>query len=142
MTLACAASPAGTSILAALFGSNTPVSSVGYSSVNASGPDTPFRTNNLGPGANINTGIASDGSLIDYSQQVVNSQAQQMNDTQDQQADETTYFQTLQKNLQDTSGVNIDEELSNMIVVQTAYSAAARVIAAIEQQFKDLLASF
>jgi flagellar hook-associated protein FlgK len=29
-----------------------------------------------------------------------------------------------------------------MIVAQTAYSAAARVISALEQQFKDLLAAF
>ena len=82
-------------IVAALFGSDTPVASVPYSSANAIGPATPFRTNNLGPGANISTGVSSDGSLIDYSQQVINAQAH-----------------------------------------------AARVISALEQQFKDLLATF
>lgn len=133
---------AGTTIVAALFGSNTPVADFTYASANASGPATPFRTNNLGPGANVSTGITSDGSLIDYSLQVINRQAQQYNDLKIQQTDETTYRDALHKNLQDQSGVNIDEELSNMIVVQTAYSAAARVISAVEQQFKDLLAAF
>jgi len=65
-----------------------------------------------------------------------------VNNTQTQLTDETTYSNTLQKSLQDSSGVNIDQELSNMIVAQTAYSAAARVISALEQQFKDLLAAF
>jgi flagellar hook-associated protein 1 FlgK len=133
---------AGTPIIAALFGSSTPVSSIPYSSANAIGPATAFRTSNLGPSANISTGITSDGSLIDYSQQVINVQAQQVNNTQTQLTDETTYSNTLQKSLQDSSGVNIDQELSNMIVAQTAYSAAARVISALEQQFKDLLAAF
>jgi flagellar hook-associated protein 1 FlgK len=133
---------AGTPIIAALFGSDTPVASVPYSSANAIGPATAFRTSNLGPGANISTGITSNGSLIDYSQQVINVQAQQVNDTQTQLTDETTYSNTLQKSLQDSSGVNVDQELSNMIVAQTAYSAAARVISALEQQFKDLLAAF
>ncbi len=134
--------PAGTSIVAALFGSNAPVSSVPYSLANASGPATPFRTNNLGPGANINTGIASDGSLIDYSQQVINAQAQQANDVTNQQTNETTYANTLQQNLQNSDGVNIDQELSNMIVAQTAYSASARVISAIQAEFQALLQAF
>jgi len=133
---------AGTTLVAALFGTNTPVADVPYSSANASGPATPFRTTNLGPGADINTGITSDGSLIDYSAQVINAQALQYNNLKTQQTDETTYRDALQKNLQDQSGVNIDAELSNMIVVQTAYSAAARVISAVEEQFKDLLAAF
>jgi len=87
---------AGTPIIAALFGSSTPVSSIPYSSANAIGPATAFRTSNLGPSANISTGITSDGSLIDYSQQVINVQAQQVNNTQTQLTDETTYSNTLQ----------------------------------------------
>jgi flagellar hook-associated protein 1 len=133
---------AGTSIVAALFGGNAPVSSVPYALANASGPATPFRTNNLGPGANISTGIASDGSLIDYSQQVINGQAQQANDVTNQQTNETTYASTLQQNLQNSDGVNIDQELSNMIVAQTAYSASARVISAIQAEFQALLQAF
>ena len=40
----------------------------------------------------------------------------------------------------DDSGVNIDEELGFLIVVQTAYGASARVITVIKEIFDDLLA--
>jgi flagellar hook-associated protein 1 len=37
------------------------------------------------------------------------------------------------------SGVNIDEELSNMVVLQNSYSAAARVITTASQMYDTLL---
>ena len=35
--------------------------------------------------------------------------------------------------------LNIDEELGNLIVVQTAYSASARVLTAVDELFQELL---
>jgi flagellar hook-associated protein 1 FlgK len=49
-------------------------------------------------------------------------------------------FDTLERKSQSLSGVNVDEELSNMIVLQNAYSASARVISTISRMFDDLLA--
>ncbi len=41
----------------------------------------------------------------------------------------------------DISGVNIDEELSNMIIYQNAYNAAARVITTVQELYDSLLAA-
>jgi flagellar hook-associated protein 1 FlgK len=39
-------------------------------------------------------------------------------------------------------GVNVDEELSMLIVVQTAYAAAARAVSAADEMFDELLNAF
>ena len=39
-------------------------------------------------------------------------------------------------------GVNIDEEMANLIVVQNAYAAAARAVTAASEMFDELLAAF
>ncbi|HBS33587.1 MAG TPA: flagellar hook-associated protein FlgK, partial [Parvularcula sp.] len=38
-----------------------------------------------------------------------------------------------------SAGVNLDEELSNLILYQRAYSANARVIAAVDELWRSLL---
>ncbi len=123
----------GATILESLFGANDPVSDVLYSANN------PFRTSNLGPGADIETGSISTTNLIDYAQKMVNRQTEEINLTEAKREDEETFRQLLQTRLTDESGVNIDEELSNMIVVQTAYAAAARTVTAIDEMFQTLI---
>jgi len=41
----------------------------------------------------------------------------------------------------DVSGVNLDEELANLIVYQNAYSAAARILSSVQELYDTLLAS-
>jgi flagellar hook-associated protein 1 FlgK len=45
----------------------------------------------------------------------------------------------LDKRRQDVSGVNLDEELSNMIVYQTSYNAAAKMISTVQSLYDSLL---
>jgi len=45
----------------------------------------------------------------------------------------------LQQRLDDTSGVNMDQEMSNLISLQTAYSANARVLTAVKEIMDTLL---
>lgn len=149
-----AAAPQPVSIVAALFGnftvSGTTVSetsairNVRYESEtsNASNTYGPFRNRFLGPGANINTGILTGLSLIDYSQKMINSHAQDLITAQNTSADEGTLRDLLQRQFLDKTGVNIDEELSHLIVVQTAYAAAARAVTAADEMFQELLAAF
>ena len=47
---------------------------------------------------------------------------------------------TLSNMFQSIAGVNVDEELATMIVLQNAYSASARLITAVSQMFDDLMA--
>ena len=49
-------------------------------------------------------------------------------------------YSTLKNKSDSLTGVNIDEELSNMIVLQNAYSASARMISTITKMFDELLA--
>lgn len=143
--------PQNVGIVTALFGSYTvsggnvnqfsPLTEVGYESEisNASGTFAPFRNRFLGPGANISTGILTGLNLVDYAQKVVNAQTQDLVLTQNKIEDEGTLRDLLQRQFLDESGVNIDEELSNLIVVQTAYSAAARAVTAADEMFQELL---
>ncbi len=148
--------PDGVSVIGALFGNFTvdgggalesersPIESIGYESEIANGSDTftNFRNRNLGPNAAISTGIFSSTNLIDYAQKIVDETAQDYQQTQSAFENEDTLRGILQRQFSDDSGVNIDEELSNLIVVQTAYAAAARTITAADEMFQDLLNAF
>lgn len=48
----------------------------------------------------------------------------------------------MQKQFTDKTAVNLDEELSQLIVVQTAYSAAAKTVSTLDDMFKQLLNAF
>lgn len=129
----------GMPILEVLFGNASPIQDVSYASLTSTGGQISFRTNELGPRANLNVGSISSSNLIDFSQKLVNRQAEESNVVTAKIKDEKSFHDLLQSRLLNESSVNIDEELSNLIVVQTAYTAAARVINAIDEQFQELL---
>lgn len=126
-------SAGGNSILTELFGSSNPIVGVQHS---------PFRSTQLGPGVNMQTGIVSPLTLVEYSQKMVSSQTEDINVVDAAVKDEESFKNLLERQLMDESGVNIDEELSHLIVVQTAYAAAAKTITAIDEMFRELLNAF
>ena len=73
---------------------------------------------------------------------MVNRQANELNKLQSRNSDELSFRDILEQRLTDESGVNIDEELANLIVIQTAFSAAARVVSALDEQFRELIRAF
>ena len=119
----------------------SPINSASYSSETAvgSGEYVAFRSSNLGTQANINSGISSSTTLEDFSQKIVNFVAQELALSDARGDDEDTLRGLLEQQLLDESGVNIDEELSYLIVVQTAYAASTRVISAVDELFDELL---
>lgn len=125
-------------LVSALFGSfsgspaqdETPISDVAYSA---------FRTNNLGTEVNVETEIAGATGLIDYAQKTVNEQTQELILVQNGKKEEDSLRSLLDEKLLNQSGVNLDEELGNLIVMQNAYAAAARVINAIDELFTELM---
>lgn len=142
----------GVNVVQALFGTYqvlspgvvenlSPITSTSYASETAvgSGVYVAFRDENLGPQANISSGIANSATLGDMSQKIVNSIAQQLSLSNARGEDEDTLRGLLEQQLLDESGVNIDEELSYLIVVQTAYAASTRVISAVDELFDELL---
>lgn len=136
---------AGANIIESLFGSNAPITNAAYGSETSqilgvgSGTFVPFRFDNLGQGANIDTEIVSGNSLIDFAQKMVIAQSQDEAINESSRSDENTLRELLQSRLLNESGVNIDEELSRLIVIQTAYSAAARTVTAVDELFQELL---
>jgi flagellar hook-associated protein 1 FlgK len=148
---ALAALPTGVGVISALFGTytvnggvvteNSPLVDVPYRSETAvgSGVFVAFRRINLGPNADVSTGILTGSKIIDFGQKMVNAQAQDSILNQTNQADTTSLRDLLQERHSNTTGVNIDEELSTLIVVQTAYAAAARAVTAASEMFDELL---
>lgn len=144
--------PNGINFVSALFGSFSTgplqdlsaVSNVSYGSQTDGSiappiPTLPFRTQLLGPGANLSTNIIGATQILDYAQKIVNEHSQEATLVTARKADEVTLRETLQTQLMNDSAVNIDEELGILIQVQTAYTASARVITAVNQLFDDLL---
>jgi flagellar hook-associated protein 1 FlgK len=79
------------------------------------------------------------GTLSQYMSAVVNQQAQAANAATNMQQGQQTVLTALQQRFNDQSGVNIDTEMSNLIALQNAYSANARVMSTVEHMMSDLL---
>jgi flagellar hook-associated protein 1 FlgK len=123
----------GLGIIQEIFGSSTPIVDHAHAD---------FRNEDLGPNVALSTGIITATTILDFSQKVVDAQIQDKINIQNIRDDENQYLETLDKQLIDQSGVNLDEELATMIVVQSAYAAAARAISTVNDMFQELLDAF
>jgi flagellar hook-associated protein 1 FlgK len=139
----------GVNVVSALFGSFStgptqnisPVTDVEYQSetYNGSGVYVAFRDEYLGPSVDTTTEIIGAQRIVDFGQKMVNEQTQELVVVKGRIEDEDSLRELIEGQLSDQSGVNLDEELANLIVVQTAYSASARVVQAVDQLFDELL---
>lgn len=81
------------------------------------------------------------GTLLSFTQQFTSMQgdaaatAQQISDGQN------VVLNTLQKKMSSSSGVDIDEEMANLLALQSAYAANARVMSTVNSMFQALLQS-
>jgi flagellar hook-associated protein 1 FlgK len=149
-----AALPDSVNIVSALFGSYSvsgttttdlaAVSDVSYSSEvsNGSGTYVDFRSQYLGANASLSTSMGTVDNLIDYAQKMVSLQVQDLTLAQSEYDDDVVLQELLTKQNLDSSTVNLDEELSNLIIVQTAYSASARAMSAADEMLSEFLDSF
>jgi flagellar hook-associated protein 1 len=90
------------------------------------------------------TGIGSaqqpySATLPNYLSAVITQQSQAANAATNLQQGQDTVVSALQQRFNDQSGVNIDTELSNLITLQNAYGANARVMSTIQQMMATLL---
>ncbi|MDI1228631.1 MAG: flagellar hook-associated protein FlgK [bacterium] len=115
----------------------TPLTAMGVTVTNLA--HTPFRQNNLGPNGGLSIGLVANASIGDFSRAVLTDQAQDANAATAAATQEDSYLQTLTTRFTDESGVDLDEEVSELIRVQTAYAAAARMISASEKMLDELL---
>ncbi len=127
----------------------TPSSLVAYSSSTSAGdPTRPNFLLNQMTDATLTyspaTGLGSasspySGTLTQYLSQVVTQQSQAANAATNLQQGQDTVLTALQQRFNDQSGVNIDTEMSNLITLQNAYGANARVMTTIQQLIATLL---
>ena len=128
---------------------SSPSSLVAYAANTAAGdPTRPnFMLNQLtsatltfSPDTGIGTTQAPySASLLDYMSQIVSQQSQAANASTNLQQGQDSVLSALQQRFNDQSGVNIDTEMSNLIALQNAYSANARVMSVIQQMMSTLL---
>jgi flagellar hook-associated protein 1 FlgK len=129
---------------------NSPSSLVAYSPTTTAGDDTrpDFLVNQANSGAftfSSTTGIGTanspySGTLSQYLSQVVTVQAQAANAASNLKEGQDTVVTALQQRFNDQAGVNIDTELSNLIALQNAYAANARVMSTVKSMMSTLLA--
>ncbi len=92
------------------------------------------------PGTGIgNPQAPFSGTLTDYMSEVISQQSQAANAATNLQQGQDTVVSALQQRFNDQSGVNIDTEMSNLIALQNAYGANARVMTAVQQMMSALL---
>jgi flagellar hook-associated protein 1 len=89
------------------------------------------------------TGIGSasapfSGTLSDFISQVVSQQSQSASAASNLQQGQDVVVNALQQRFNSQSGVNIDAEMSNLITLQNAYAANARVMATIQSMLATL----
>ncbi len=127
----------------------SPSSLVAYASNTTAGDSTRpnFMLNQMTTAAltyPATTGLGSttqsySGTLTQYLSQVVSQQSQAANAATNLQQGQDTVLTALQQRFNDQSGVNIDTEMSNLIALQNAYGANARVMTTIQEMMATLL---
>lgn len=99
----------------------------------------PPATSGLGASGTLDAPYAAPADLSGLAAAVVTSQTQDSGSTTSQLATETAVQGALQAQVTSSGGVNIDTEMSNMLELQNAYGANARIISAVQSMWTQLL---
>ena len=81
------------------------------------------------------------GTVSDFATQIVATQASNTTAATNLDDSQKVALSAIQSRFTDTSGVNIDSEMTQLIQLQTAYAANARVLTAAKQMLDTLLAA-
>jgi len=79
------------------------------------------------------------GSLIEYMRQVITKQGAAAESAERLKEGQEVVVSALQARFDESSGVNIDSEMAQLLVLQNAYGANARVLTAIKEMFDALM---
>ncbi|OKH89021.1 flagellar hook-associated protein FlgK [Thalassospira sp. TSL5-1] len=78
-------------------------------------------------------------SLIDYAASIISTASTKAATAADQNKFQNSIATDLDTRIQNEAGVNLDEEMSDLIIFQRAYSASAKVITTVDELFDALL---
>lgn len=84
-------------------------------------------------------GTTFSGSLPSYLRQVLSMQGEAASNASNLADGQNMVVDALQQRVDDVSGVNIDREMADLIALQTAYGANARVMSAVREMIDTLL---
>jgi flagellar hook-associated protein 1 len=79
------------------------------------------------------------GSIAGFAREMISGQAQKAEFAERVLEGQQIVVTSLQDRFAETSGVNVDEEMSKLLQLQTAYSANARVVTAVKEMIDALL---
>ena len=91
-----------------------------------------------------NTGIGTVtapfvGSLTTYLRQVVSQQGEAASSADNLKQGQDVVLNALQQRFNETSGVNVDQEMANLLTLQNSYAANARVMSAVKDMLDALI---
>lgn len=115
----------------------TPLAALGISISNIA--HVPFRQSGVGPDGTLSTGLLANATLEDYARSIMQGISEDSATAQSGANKEKAYLDLLDKRHKDQSGVNIDEEMSNMLRIQSNYTAAAKALKTSEELLDTLL---
>ena len=104
-------------------------------------PQLPSNTTGLGPAGNLAAPYAPPATLSAIATALVASQAEASSATTSQLGAAQAVQTSLSAKLSSETGVSIDTEMSNMIQLQNAYGANAKIISAAQAMWSQLLQS-
>ena len=95
-------------------------------------------TTGLGVNGNLSVSLGQPATLGAFASALVSGQAQDLGQAGSDVTNETAVQTTLNTQLSQSTGVDIDTELSNMLQLQNAYGANAKILTAIQAMYNDL----
>jgi flagellar hook-associated protein 1 FlgK len=104
-------------------------------------PQTAPATTGLGVNGTVTLSYQTSGTIGNFAANLVAAQSTAVNTAASALSTGTSLQSTLQSKLAAGSGVSIDSELSNLIILQNAYGANAKVLTAAQSLWTDLFAA-
>lgn len=99
-------------------------------------------TYSYSPGTGVGTTASPfKGTLLSFTKQFTSMQGDAASMAQQISDGQNVVLNTLQSKMHSSSGVDIDEEMANLLALQSAYAANARVMSAVNSMFQSLLQS-
>jgi len=102
-------------------------------------PQPPPSVTGLGPAGTLAAPYAAPSDLGGFATAFIAAQANDSGNASALLGTEQAVQTTLSSNLQSEDGVSLDKQMSNMVVLQNAYAANAKVIAAVQSMWSQLL---
>lgn len=110
----------------------------GTSSDDTSGPlSSP--TSGLGPSGDLATGYTGNQGLSELATSLTTDQAATISNTSADLSIESTVKTTLSTKVSSVSGVDVNSQISEIVALQSAYTANAKIVTAVQSMFSELL---